>query len=128
MESVFQGMYTFGAFLHEEESEIYAENIFPIVAIVAIFLALAFALGYYLLLNRTTAKYSQNKHWGLTLFLVAVLGFGFSLWQGNSMDDIDIDGYLVMISLINAVYAAVFFFLFSMVLKKGSINAQRVPF
>lgn len=124
--SVFSFLYEL--FLGENnEFPEYREEIFDSIGFFTFLFCGALALVFYLVMGRWRMVWYNTTHWTLTL-LVCVL-FGFVLAYFFTRNEIGlVDGYLVRFSLFNSLYAALFFILFSLLLKGFSIYSKRTPF
>ena len=109
------------------DSPEYAEGIFENTGLLTVVLTLVLALVFYVVLGRWRNIWHKTVHWFLTLVIAAAAGFGsaYSLAK-NELGTVD--GYLIRFALFNMLYAALFFFLFSLLLKTLSIYAKRTPF
>jgi len=106
----------------------YARNIYPAVGLITLILSALFALIFYLFLGRWKPIWDKQKHWLVTIVLLAVTASGFAYSQALSTTGDDSDSYMVTFSFINALYAVVYFIILSLLLKRASIFAKRTPF
>ena len=107
----------------------YASDVYPAVGL---FTLIGVGIGcaiFYLALGRWRPVFDKLIHWIISIILIAVImGFlAFRLAQGAVGAD-NFDSYMFKFSMVNALYAAVFFFLLSFLFKKLSIYAKRTPF
>jgi len=111
------------------ETPVYREVIFPNVGLLTIGLSLAMVLIFYYLINRAmgVATFNKVRHWVLFLVLNALLAFAIGLWQTNSQA-VASHSYIYWMSTWNAILGLFWFFLFSVLLKRGSTNASTTPF
>lgn len=109
------------------ESPEYGEGVFESVGLLTVIVSLIIALIFYIGLGRWQNIWHTRVHWVITLIIVAVAGFGVA--YSLSKNEIGaVDGYLIRFALFNMLYAAVFFFLFSLFFKNFSIFSKRTPF
>lgn len=106
----------------------YVSDVYPSVGLFTLLVALIFAVVFYLLLGRWKPVWDKTPHWIATLFILAALAFFFAFSTAKSATGGEADSYMYTLSLINAVYAILYFVVFSLLLKKGSIFAKRTPF
>lgn len=111
------------------ETPVYREVIFPNVGLLTIGLSLAMVLIFYYLINRAmgVATFNKVRHWVLFLVLNAILAFIIGIWQANSQA-VASHSYIYWMSTWNAILGLFWFFLFSVLLKRGSTNASTTPF
>ncbi|TGE19665.1 hypothetical protein [Hymenobacter elongatus] len=130
-------MKSFFRFLYEligtpqppSETPVYREVIFPNVGLLTIGLSLAMVLIFYYIINRAmgVATFNKLRHWVIFLVLNAVLAFIIGIWQANSQA-VASHSYVYWMSTWNAILGLFWFFLFSVLLKRGSTNASTTPF
>jgi hypothetical protein len=111
------------------ETPVYREVIFPNVGLLTIGLSLAMVLIFYYLINRAmgVATFNKVRHWVIFLVINALLAFFIGLWQTSSQD-VASHSYIYWMSTWNAILGLFWFFLFSVILKRGSTNASTTPF
>ncbi|MCB2378708.1 hypothetical protein LGH70_13990 [Hymenobacter sp. BT635] len=111
------------------ETPVYREVIFPNVGLLTIGLSLAMVLIFYYLINRAmgVATFNKVRHWVTFLVANAILAFIIGIWQTNSQE-VASHSYIYWMSTWNAILGLVWFFLFSVILKRGSTNASTTPF
>ena len=124
--SFFSGLYETLAGPNNEVPE-YRDGIFSSVGMLTIIIVLAIAAVFYLLLGRWRTIFHRLPHWIITLVAVAIFGFSFAFAQASGSIGSS-DSYTTRFALVNALLAMVYFFLFSILLKKFSIYAKRTPF
>jgi len=108
---------------------IYADEIFTPVGFLTLLATLVAAALFYLLLGRWKPVFDKLPHWLILLAVVAILAFAYALTYALGRTGADeSDGYMQGFAAMNAVYAALYFFLFSLALKRFSIFAKRTPF
>ncbi|RYU78947.1 hypothetical protein [Hymenobacter persicinus] len=111
------------------ETPVYREVIFPNVGLLTIGLSLAMVLIFYYLINRAmgVATFNKLRHWVIFLVINALLAFFIGLWQTSSQE-VASHSYVYWMSTWNAILGLFWFFLFSVLLKRGSTNASTTPF
>lgn len=122
----------------------FESSIFPGVGLATLFgVGLLGALFFYLVLNRLmTTPYYQTKHWLVMLFVLALLAGGLAWWQARAVVFDVLDGrgvvipagsesaysrYVLGFAFVNVLLGAVFFVLWSFILKGLSPNAKVTP-
>ncbi|GGK68099.1 hypothetical protein ACD591_16850 [Rufibacter glacialis] len=105
----------------------YREVIFPNTGIQLILISLALVLLYYYVLNRamSTGLY-KPKHWIILLIINAVIAFIVPISQVSS-NGVETHSYTYTFALVNAILSLILFFIFSLLLKKGSVQAWTTP-
>lgn len=107
----------------------YVTNIFPSVGLFSLIGAVVFAVIFYLLLGRYTHIWYNRKHWIITLIVLLLFAGAFALLNAKSQIGADsFDSFMVIFSLVNSLYVGLYFFVFSLLLKRFSIHAKRTPF
>lgn len=124
--SFFSSLYEALAGANNEVPE-YREGIFSSVGLLTIFIVLGIAAIFYVMLGRWRPIFAHLGHWIITLVIVALFGFGFAWAQANGSIG-SADSYTTRFSLVNGLFALVYFFIFSLVLKRFSIFAKHTPF
>jgi hypothetical protein len=111
------------------EDPTYADQIFSAVGLFTLIFAVVFCLIFYLLLGRWKPIFHKLFHWIITLVILIIISFGFALTQAKGAIGADVyDAYMIKFSMANALFVAIYFFVFSILLKKASIFAKRTPF
>lgn len=105
----------------------YGDGIFSSAGLLTLFVILTVAAIFYIGLGRLSNVWHKLTHWWVTLIFSAILGFLIAFLLAKSELGL-IDGYLIKFALFNAVFAIVYFALFSFLLKRFSIYAKRTPF
>ncbi|MBX7243012.1 MAG: hypothetical protein K1X92_14815 [Bacteroidia bacterium] len=110
----------------------FGESVFPSVGIITIVFSLIVCLLYYPVINRLTDKFDQFVHWIIFLVLCGVFGGVFAYVTANNfivgeMGDTE-PRIPVLFWVMNAIYAILYFFIFSVLLKKTSKYATLIPF
>jgi putative effector of murein hydrolase len=105
----------------------YREVVFPNTGLQLFLITLAMVLIYYYVLNRilSTGLY-KTQHWVIFLLLNAVIAFAIPLMQVSN-NDIEMHSYTYMFAFVNTIYSLILFFLLSILLKRGSVQAWTTP-
>lgn len=107
-------------------------DVFPTVGIVSLLFPLIEALLFYVVINRFTDKLDQLWHWALFLITVMIFGGVFSYMTAhNYLLDTNADANVdvpVLFYVMNAIYCGLYFFVFSILLKRASKFATKIPF
>lgn len=124
--SLFSFLYELLAGENAEYPE-YREEVFDSVGVFTVVSSLIVALVFYVWLGRWKMIWYNSSHWVISLTFCAMVSFGLSFLLTKNEIGL-IDGYLIRFSLFNSLFAAVLFFLFSLVLKPFSIFSKHTPF
>ncbi|KAA9331437.1 hypothetical protein F0P96_14430 [Hymenobacter busanensis] len=130
MKSFFRALYeVIGLPQPSSETPVYREVIFPNIGLLNIGITLALLVLFYLVINRymRVATFSRPRHWALFLGLNALIAFVIVIAQANGQN-VESHSYIYWLALLNAIYAAVFFFILSLIFRKLSVNASTTPF
>ncbi|WP_062545176.1 hypothetical protein [Rufibacter tibetensis] len=105
----------------------YREVVFPNTGIQLFLISLALVLLYYYVLNRamSTGLY-KPKHWVIMLIINAAIAFAVPIIQVNN-NGVETHSYTYTFALVNAILSLILFFIFSLLLKKGSVQAWTTP-
>ncbi|WP_026463605.1 hypothetical protein [Adhaeribacter aquaticus] len=108
---------------------IFWNEIFPTVGLVNIALSLLFMAIFYYLINHILpiAFFKKAGHWAIFLFLNAALNFWFAL-QYCDGKEVEQNSYVWSFCTVNAIYAAIFYILFSFLFRRWSRGASTTPF
>lgn len=112
----------------KNEDPVFANDVYPAVGLFTLLGAFVFALVFYLALGRWKPVWDKLKHWIVTLVILVGIAVFFALTQAKGATGEDYDAFMYRFSLVNALVAALYFVLFSLLLKKASIFAKRTPF
>jgi hypothetical protein len=124
MESVFNFIYE--TLVGKTSDPTYREGIFLTIGVATFLINLALALLFYLLLGRWKAVWYKLSHWILTLLLsIGICSLVLSLVTDG---EVDVNGEWWMILVWNTIIATVWYFIFSMLLKRFSIFPKYIPF
>ena len=116
-------------FLGQNNDPIYVDEIFTPVGTITLLVALMLAVGFYIGLGRWQSVFHRGGHWVVTLVVALIFAFAYAIWYALDRTGAnDTDGYMTGFGGINALYAGIEFFVFSMLLKRFSIFARRTPF
>ena len=108
---------------------VYETQIFPTVGQFTFVFTAVLALIFYLLLGRWKPVWEKTVHWLVTLVAIALAAGFFAVSQARiGTEEENIDSYMYSFAMANALYAVVFFFILSLLLKRFSIFAKRTPF
>lgn len=124
--SVFSPLYELVCGVNSNYPE-YRTQLFGSTGLLTIVLALIIGLLFYVVLGRWKLIWFNKAHWAATIALCALFGFLLAFISAKSLLGL-VDGYLLRFALFNAIFAAVFFILFSFLLKNFSIFSKRTPF
>lgn len=115
--------------LGQNNDPIYADEVFTPVGLITLFVSLLLAAIYYLGLGRWRAIFHRTPQWVLTLVIAAIFAFAYALSYAKDRTQADqTDNYMTGFGAVNAMYALIYFFVFSLLLKRFSIFAKRTPF
>lgn len=110
------------------DDPIYASDVYPNVGLFTLVFAIVFAILFYLLLGRWRPVWDKTVHWIITMVLLAGIAFYLAVSQSVNATGEEADAFVYKFAIINAVLVVVYFFIFSVLLKKASIFAKRTPF
>ncbi|WP_019988035.1 hypothetical protein [Rudanella lutea] len=114
--------------LGQNDDPIYAETIFNPVGLLTLVVAFVLAAIFYLGLGRWKAVFYKVGPWVVTLIVAAVFGYAYALSYALDQTGADeSDAYMQGFGGVNALYAVLYFVLFSFLLKRFSIYARRTP-
>ncbi len=105
----------------------YREGIFSSVGLLTFLLAAVTAAIFYVGLGRWRPVFEKTSHWIIALVLTALIAFLLALTQSRGTLGAT-DSYTMRFALFNALYAVVYFFLFSILFKRFSVFARHTPF
>ena len=107
---------------------IYGTDVYPAVGLFTLLFALIFALVFYLALGRWKPVWDKLIHWVITLIVLIAVAFYFALSQSKGATGEDADAFMYKFALVNALFASIYFIIFSILMKRASIFARRTPF
>jgi len=112
----------------KNDDPVYASTVYPNAGLFTLVFAIIFVIIFYLLLGRWKPVWDKVSHWIITLVLLIGIAFYLALSQSKNATGEDADSFMYKFAIINAVIATVYFFIFSVLLKRASIFAKRTPF
>lgn len=115
-------------FLGVNDDPTYEETIFGTVGLVTVLTSIGLAAIFYLLINRWKSVFNGRIHWIILLFLVMILGFTFAVMFSKAGTEMPMDNYMIVFGVVNLFFAALIFFLVSILFKRWSIFAKNNPF
>lgn len=130
MKALFRSIYELiGAPQPPADTPVYRDVIFPNIGLLNLGISLALVLVFYYLINRAmgVATFNKGRHWAIFLILNALLAFLVTVWQTSAQQVAD-HSYIYWLATWNAILGLLWFFLFSLILRKGSTNASTTPF
>jgi hypothetical protein len=114
---------------NHNDDPVYETQVFATVGQFTFLLTAILALIFYLLLGRWKPVWEKIGHWLVTIVAIALAAAFFAIQQAKiGTEEDDIDSYMYSFAFANALYAVVFFFILSLLLKRFSIFAKRTPF
>ncbi|WP_266202365.1 hypothetical protein [Pontibacter kalidii] len=129
IQSFFSGLYemVLGRPIPANFTNDYREVVFPNTGLMLFIITLAIVILYYYVLNRvmSTGLY-KTQHWVMFLILNAIIAFIIPITQVSS-NDIETHSYTYMFAFVNVIYSLILFFVFSILLKRGSVQAWTTP-
>ena len=105
----------------------YWNEIFPTVGLVTVLSALAMMVIFYYVINHwlPVAFFRKTWHWVLFMLLSAAIGFGYAV---NYAHGKEVTGdYVYTFAAVNALYGALFYLIFSFLLRRWSRGASTTP-
>ena len=114
---MFTAIYEF--FCGTNDDPVYASDVYPNVGLFTLVLAIVFAIIFYLLLGRWKPVWDKTVHWIISLVILVAIAFYLALSQSKSATGEDADSFMYKCSLINALIATFYFFIFSAPAKKN---------
>lgn len=130
MKALFRSIYELiGAPQPPADTPVYRDVIFPNLGLLNLGVSLGLVVVFYLLINRAmgVATFNKGRHWAIFLGLNALIAFIVTIWQTNAQQVTD-HSYIYWLATWNAILGMFWFFLFSVLLKRGSTNASTTPF
>lgn len=105
----------------------YWNEIFPTVGLVTVLSALALMIIFYYVINHwlPIAFFRKAWHWVLFMVISAIIGFGYAVSYAHGKE---VEGdYVYNFAAVNALYGALFFLIFSFLLRRWSRGASTTP-
>jgi hypothetical protein len=111
------------------ETPVYRDVIFPNLGLWNLGVTLALLVLFYLVINRwmRVATFSRPSHWSILLVLNVIIAFINVIVQVKGQNVVE-HSYVYWLALLNAFYAALLYFLLSLIFRKLSVNASTTPF
>jgi len=125
--SIFSTLYEFAIGQNQDYPE-YDEVVFSSVGWLTLAAALLIAFLFYIVLGRMKPIWHHTSHWFITAFLTGILGFAIAFALSKDELQISPDGYLIRFACFNLLYAMIYYFICSLLLKHFSIFSKRTPF
>jgi len=85
--------------------------------------------AYYKLMDKP--KFAKILYWFIVLLIAVLFNFVFLLTDARAeltAAGFDYDGEYLNLAIINAIYAAILFFITSLAVKYSSVNTSKIPF
>lgn len=130
MKALFRFLYEIiGAPQPPADTPVYRDVIFPNIGLLNLAVSLALVVIFYYVINRAmgVATFNKGRHWAIFLVLNALIAFGITVWQASAQQVTE-HSYIYWLATWNAILGLLWFFLFSVLLKRGSTNASTTPF
>ncbi|MBC6699809.1 hypothetical protein [Hymenobacter sp. BT190] len=130
MKALFRSIYELiGAPQPPADTPVYRDVIFPNIGLLNLGISLGLVVLFYYVINRAlgVATFNKGRHWAIFLGLNALIAFLVTIWQTNAQQVTD-HSYIYWLATWNAILSMFWFFLFSVILRKGSTNASTTPF
>jgi hypothetical protein len=130
MKALFRSIYELiGAPQPPADTPVYRDVIFPNIGLLNLAISLGLVVVFYYIINRAlgVATFNKGRHWAIFLGLNALLAFLVTVWQTSAQQVTD-HSYIYWLATWNAILGMLWFFLFSVILRKGSTNASTTPF
>ena len=114
--------------LHGKQEAIFRDEIYVPVGTILVISTLVLCALYYYFLNGLRARFNTRGHWAATLLLNVLLNFAAVLWISSGLsDDANFGTAVLVLCLINALYAALAFTAASFAFKWLSPHARYTP-
>lgn len=111
------------------ETVVYRDVIFPNLGLWNLGVTVALLVLFYLVINRwmRVATFSRTSHWSILLVLNVIIAFINVIVQVKGQNVVE-HSYVYWLALLNAFYAALLYFILSLIFRKLSVNASTTPF
>jgi hypothetical protein len=112
---------------------VFQTEIYTYSGYICLGITLLATLLYYFVVNRKggSGYWFKNQYWAYALLLNVLIILALTMWVSSSLTSsysiLHPFKYTLAIAITNAMYAAVFFVLFSIIFKRGSV-ANTTPF
>jgi hypothetical protein len=114
--------------LHGKQEPIFREQIYAPVGVILVISTLAICALYYYFVNGLRARFNKRWHWALTLVCNVLLNAAAVVWVSMGQAETgDIETAILVLCLINGLYAAIAFILASFIFKWVSPHANCTP-
>ena len=104
----------------------YRDSLFGSIGVLTFIISIIFCVLFYVVLGRWKEIWYNRAHWGITIAILSAIGFGLAFLQSKNLLSISV-GYLIMFASFNAIFAAIYFILFSFLFKNFSTFSKRTP-
>lgn len=109
----------------------FQNNVYPDIGLYLAGITLISVFFYYFYLNVKFGRYYSIRFWFLTLLLNSIVIFFITYLRTKSILDspvCNINKHILYVSLINAFFAAILFFIISLIVKWKSPMGKKTPF
>lgn len=103
-------------------------EVFQSVGLITLLLSVVLAAVFYFLLGRWRPVWDKLVHWVVTAVVLVAFAAILAVSKAKAATEADADSYVYTFAIGNALYALIYFFVFSLLFRKGSIFAKRTPF
>ena len=108
-----------------QQDPVFREQIYATVGIILVISTLLMCVLYYYFLNGLRARFNRRGHWIVALVCNVLLNIASVVWVSIWQTDAgDIGTAILLLCLINALYAAIAFIVASLLFKWGSPHAS----
>jgi peptidoglycan biosynthesis protein MviN/MurJ (putative lipid II flippase) len=115
-------------FLHGKQDAVFRDEIYVPVGTILVISTIVLCVLYYYFLNGLRARFNRTRHWALTLLLNVVLNTVAVAWISYGLsDDANFETAVLILCLVDALYAALAFTVASFALKWLSPHASCTP-
>lgn len=110
----------------DQNSQYETDEVFTTVGVLTIIITLLTCVLFFVIIGRWKPVFHKTVHWVITLVLLAI---GMGILADTLGYNSDGDGvYSLKFGVFNAIYTALYFFLFSLLFKRFSVHAKYTPF
>jgi hypothetical protein len=114
--------------LHGKQDAIFRDEIYVPVGTILVISTLVLCALYYYFLNGLRARFNRTGHWATTLLLNVLLNIVAVVWVSYGLsDDANFGTAVLILCLIDGLYAAIAFTLASLAFKWLSPHARYTP-
>jgi len=132
MNDFFAGVYEFFYYQTADNFSqgMYDFSLYGITGIVTLLVAVLTMAAFYFLVN--SSRFNKWYHWLLFLGINFAIVFAFTYFYPKNIfydqgEDVGLDLF-VLFALVNALFGTIYYFVFSVIFKRFSINASTSPF